>query len=413
MATKRDLYEVLEVAKTASLEDIKKAYRKKALQYHPDRNPGSAEAEERFKEATEAYSILSEPEQRRKYDQFGHAAFEQGGGGFEGFGDFSGFEDIFGDIFSSFFGTQMGGGRRSRGRPGRDLKYDLSISFEEAVFGCEKEVEIPRRLLCKTCEGSGAKKGSGVDECAQCRGSGQIRIQQGFFTIGRTCHVCNGSGQVIKSLCESCSGSGLTAVKSRIKVKIPAGIDHGQRLKLRGEGEGGTAGGPSGDLYVQVMVERHAFFERDETEIHCQFPLSYSLAVLGAEVEVPTLDGPMKLKIPAGTPSGKVFRIKGRGVPALGDGRRGDQLVTVVIEVPKKLSAERRKLVEQLRELEIKEGADEMGFFDKVKAMFGSLFSLYARSEQSIVRIQYSLRSAYWRITTGLRRGNLCGTLRT
>ncbi len=373
MVTKRDLYEVLEVSRSASLEEIKKAYRKKALLYHPDRNPGNAEAEANFKEATEAYSILSEPDHRRKYDQFGHAAFQQGAGGAEGFGDFSGFEDIFGDIFSSFFGGQMGGGggRRSRGRAGRDLKYDLSVAFQEAVFGCEKEIEIPRRLLCKTCEGSGAKKGSGVEECTQCGGAGQIRVQQGFFTIGRTCHVCSGSGQVIKSPCDSCAGSGLTAVKSRIKVKIPAGIDHGQRLKLRAEGEGGTGGGPAGDLYVQIMVERHAFFERDETEIHCQFPLSFSSAVLGAEVEIPTLDGSMKLKIPSGTPSGKVFRIRGRGVPSLADGRRGDQLVTVTVEVPKKISSERKQLMEQLRDLEVKEGTDEKGFFDKVKEMFG------------------------------------------
>ena len=371
MVTKRDLYEVLEVSRTASLDEIKKAYRKKALQFHPDRNPGNAQAEESFKEATEAYSILSEPDNRRKYDQFGHAAFQQGGGaGFEGFADFSGFEDIFGDLFSSFFGGSMGGGRRGRGRAGRDLKYDLTVTFEEAVFGADKEIEVPRRLLCKKCEGSGSKNGSKPEECQQCGGSGQIRIQQGFFTIGRTCHVCNGQGHVIKDPCADCAGTGLSAVKSRIKVKIPAGIDHGQRLKLRGEGEGGTAGGPAGDLYVQIVVERHPFFEREETEILCQFPLSYASAALGAEVEVPTLDGPTKLKIPAGTPSGKVFRLKHNGVASLTDGRRGDQHVTVVVEVPKKLSHERKELLEKLRDLEIKEGTDEKGFFEKMKAMF-------------------------------------------
>jgi molecular chaperone DnaJ len=374
VVSKRDFYEILEVERTAGLEEIKKAYRKKALQFHPDRNPGDKAAEEKFKEATEAYSVLSDADQRRKYDQFGHAAFQQGAGGsgFEGFGDFSGFEDIFGDLFSSFFGGATGGGRRTRGRAGRDLKYDLPISFEEAVFGTEKDIDVPRRLLCKTCEGVGAKKGSSAETCTQCGGAGQIRIQQGFFTIGRTCNVCNGQGQVIRNPCGDCAGTGLTAVKSKIKVKIPAGIDHGQRLKLRGEGEGGTGGGPSGDLYVQIMIEKHAFFERDETEIHCRYPITFASAALGAEVEVPTLDGSMKLKVPAGTQSGKVFRLKGKGVPSLSDGRRGDQHVEIIVEIPKKLSAERKQLLEKLREIELKEDKeDDKGFFEKMKAMFG------------------------------------------
>jgi len=368
---KRDFYEVLEVQRTASLDDIKKAYRKKALQFHPDRNPGDKQAEEKFKEATEAYSVVSDPENRSKYDQFGHAAFQQGAGGSEGFGDFSGFEDVFGDLFSSFFGGTSGGGVRTRGRAGRDLKYDLPILFEDAVFGVEKEIDVPRRLLCKTCEGSGARAGTSAETCTQCGGAGQIRIQQGFFTIGRTCNICSGLGQVVRNPCQDCAGTGLTAVKSKIKVKIPAGIDHGQRLKLRGEGEGGTGGGPSGDLYVQIMIEKHAFFERDETEIHCRFPVSFASAALGSEIEVPTLDGPAKLKVPAGTQSGKVFRLKNKGVPSLNDGRRGDQHVEVVVEIPKKLSVERRQLLEKLREIELKEDKDDKGFFDKMKSMFG------------------------------------------
>lgn len=374
---KRDCYEVLGVTKTATLEDIKKAYRKKALQFHPDRNPGSKEAEDKFKEATEAYSILSNPETRQKYDQFGHGAFEQNAGfrGFEGFsGDFSGFEDIFGDsffgdVFGSFFGAQ--GGKRSRGRSGRDLMYELEISFEEAAFGAEKEIRIGRRVLCDTCEGSGAQKGSKAEQCTQCRGSGQVRIQQGFFTISRTCTVCGGTGHIIKNPCQVCSGSGLKVVESRINVKIPAGIDHGQRLKLRGEGEAGTAGGTSGDLYVQVSVRKHPLFERHEQDIICEIPVSFTTAALGDEIDVPTLEGQVKMKIPAGTPSGKIFRLRGKGVPVLGSNQKGDQHVRVFVDVPKKLSAEKRALLDELKKLEAKEPSSEMkGFFDKVKNMF-------------------------------------------
>ncbi len=370
---KRDYYEVLGVGRNASLDDVKKAYRKKALQHHPDRNPGDKSAEDKFKEATEAYSVLSDAEQRRKYDQFGHAAFDHtahgGFGGFEGFGDFSGFEDIFGDLFSSFFGGSF---TRSRGRGGRDLRYDLEISFEEAVFGTEKEIAVSRRVLCDHCDGSGCKKGHHPETCPQCGGSGQIRIQQGFFAIGRTCHVCGGAGQHIKHPCETCSGTGLKAVSSKIKVKIPAGIDNGQRLKLRGEGESGMGGGPAGDLYVQVSVKKHPFFERQEYELICEVPISYATAALGAEIEVPTLEGKTTLKIPSGTPSGKVFRLKNQGVQYLGEMRRGDLHIRVYVEVPKRVSAARRELLEKLQTLEKEEGeSDSKGFFGKVKEMFG------------------------------------------
>lgn len=371
---KRDYYEVLGVTRAASLDEIKKAYRKKALEFHPDRNPGNKEAEEKFKEATEAYSALSDPEKRQAYDQFGHAAFEgrgaAGGSPFEGFADFSGFEDIFGDIFGSFFGG-AGAGRRKRGRAGHDLRCDIEITFDEAVFGAEKEVRLGRRVLCAKCDGSGAASGSSPAPCAQCAGAGQIRIQQGFFTISRTCHVCGGSGQTIKDPCRECNGEGLRVEEARIKVKIPAGIDEGQRLKLRGEGDAGLAGGPAGDLYVQVAIKKHPIFHREESELICEVPIGYTIAVLGGEIEIPTLEGKEKLKIPAGTQSGKVFRLKHRGVTVIGSDRRGDLHVKVDIVVPKKISKERRELLSKLQEVEVREGDDESkSFFAKVKEMF-------------------------------------------
>lgn len=371
---KRDAYEVLGVTRTATLDEVKKSYRKLALQYHPDRNPDNKEFEEKFKEATEAYSILSDPETRQRYDQFGYAAFENGGRGFGG-GDFSGFEDIFGDIFSSFFGGAAGGagGRRSRGRAGRDLRYDLEISFEEAAFGAEREITVNRRVVCDECEGNGAAKGSKPQACQQCQGQGQIRMQQGFFTISRTCHICNGAGEVIATPCKSCGGSGLRAVSSKLNVKIPAGIDHGQRLKLRGEGESGLQGGSPGDLYVQMSVQEHPVFQRHEAELICAMPIGYSMAVLGGEIEVPTLEGKAKIKIPAGTESGAIFRLKNKGIQILGTNRRGDQHVKVVIQVPKKVGEEHRKMLEKLGETEAKIPAEAYSktFLDKVKDIFG------------------------------------------
>ena len=371
---KRDYYEVLGVPRTATADEIKKAYRKKAVQFHPDKNPGNKEAEDKFKEATDAYSVLSDVDARAKYDQYGHAAFEQGGGGGGFHADFSGFEDIFGDVFSNFFGgAGASGGRRSKGRAGNDLRYDMEVTFEEAAFGCEKEVTIGRRTTCETCAGSGAASGSGKERCSQCDGHGQIRIQQGFFTLARTCHACNGQGEVIKNPCGTCSGSGLKMKESRLKVKVPAGVDHGQRLKMRGEGEPGAGGGPSGDLYVQIMVKEHPIFERQESELICEVPISYSSATLGGEIEVPSLEGKVKLKIPAGTASGKVFRLKNKGIPVLGSNpqRRGDQHVRVYVHVPKKVSDQERELLEKLASVQ---GAivDDTGkgFFEKVKDIF-------------------------------------------
>ncbi|MBX7137721.1 MAG: molecular chaperone DnaJ [Oligoflexia bacterium] len=369
---RRDPYEVLGVSRTASLDEIKKSYRKKALELHPDRNPGNKEAEERFKEAAEAYSMLSDPEARQKYDQYGFAAFEQGAG-FGGFhADFSEFEDIFGDLFSNFFGGAFGGsGRRSRGRSGRDLKYDLEITFEEAAFGAEKQIAISKRVSCESCEGSGAEGNSGAETCSQCRGSGQIAYQQGFFTISRACHVCSGSGKVIKNPCKSCSGSGLKIKEHQLNVKIPPGIDNGQRLKLRGEGEAGAQGGLNGDLYVNIAVKPHPIFQRQEGEIICEVPISYATAVLGGEVEVPTLEGKENLKIPSGTQTGKVFRLKNRGIQHIGSSRRGDQHVRIYVRVPKKVSEKQRTLLEKLKEFEKEDiKHEDRGFFDKVKDIF-------------------------------------------
>ncbi len=379
---KRDYYEVLGVSKTAALDEIKKAYRKKALQYHPDKNPGNKEAEEKFKEATEAYSILSDAEGRKKYDTFGHDAFQQGaagGPGFTGFGDFTDFEDIFGDLFSSFFGGAFGGaggaqggtGRRGRVRAGRDLKYDLQIDFEEAAFGAEKLIKIDRRMMCEECGGSGAAKGSSPENCPQCRGAGQVAMQQGFFTITRTCSMCQGNGKVVKTPCSACAGVGLKSAVSEIKVKIPPGIDHGQRLKLRGEGEGGAQGGPSGDLYVNISVKPHPIFERHESDIVCEVPISYALAVLGGEVEVPTLEGKAKVKVPSGTASGKILRLKGKGIQILGSNRRGDQHVRFYIQVPKKVSDKQKAALEKLKEFDQENlTEDEKGFFEKMKGLF-------------------------------------------
>ncbi len=372
---KRDCYEVLGVARTASLDEIKKAYRKAALQFHPDRNPGDKASEEKFKEATEAYSLLSDSDSRVKYDQFGWAAFEQGAGsGFGGFhADFSEFEDIFGDLFSSFFGGSFGGSssRRTRGRSGRDLRYDLEIEFIEAIRGCEREIKITKRVHCEQCSGSGAAEGSSAETCQQCRGNGQVAIQQGFFTVTRTCHVCSGSGKVIKKPCKACAGAGLKPKESVVQVKIPAGINDGQRLKLRGEGESGQLGGPAGDLFVHIAVSEHPFFKRQDSEIVCEMPISYAVAVLGGEIEVPTVDGDVNLKIPAGTDSGKVFRLKGKGVQSIGASRRGDQHVQIYVRVPKKISEKQKAILEKLHEFEKEDSAAESrGFFERVREMF-------------------------------------------
>jgi len=372
---KRDYYDVLGVSRTADDDELKKAYRKLALKFHPDKNPDTrSEAEERFKEVNEAYQILSDAQRRAQYDRFGHAAFEQGGpGGTGGFDFAGGFDDIIGDLFGDFFGTGRGGrGGRSRARRGADLQYQLGISFVEACRGCEKTLSIPRLARCETCGGRGAKAGTAPQTCSQCNGSGQMRFQQGFFSIAKTCGKCSGRGQIIANPCEGCGGGGARRVTYTVNVKIPPGVDAGSRLKLRGEGEVGDNGGPAGDLYVLLDVEEHPIFVREGTDLICEVPVSIAQAALGTELEVPTLDRSAKVKVPAGTQSGQMFRLRGRGVADLNGYGTGDELVRVVVETPRKLTARQRELLEEFAKLA---GEDvhpmSKSFLDKVKSMLG------------------------------------------
>ncbi len=383
MATKRDYYEILGLARSASPEEIKKAYRKLAIQFHPDKNPGDKKAEERFKELSEAYEVLSDPQKRQMYDQFGHAA--AGGAGGPGGFDFQGFgaggasiNDIFGDIFGDLFGAPggargRGGKRRSGGRPGDDLRTSIDITFEEAAFGAEKVITVPKAISCDTCSGSGAKPGTQPETCAQCGGRGEVSFQQGFFAITRPCPRCNGAGQTIPNPCTNCNGSGQIKKRSQIAVKIPAGVDTGQRLKLTGEGEAGERGGPPGDLYVAINILPHDFFTRDEFDVICEVPVTFTHAALGAEVEVPTLEGKVKLKIPPGTQSHKILRLKGKGLAKLGSYGRGDQLVRIIVEVPSKLTSEQKDLLKRFADSGAGETSHPMhhSFFEKVKNLFG------------------------------------------
>jgi molecular chaperone DnaJ len=367
--SKRDYYEVLGVPRDAADEDLKKAYRKLALKCHPDRNPGDKGAEERFKEASEAYSVLTDAERRSQYDRFGHAAFGDGGGGSD---SATGFDDLFSDIFGDFFG---GGGRgrgRRRGRRGQDLRYDLEISFEEAAFGTEKSIRVPRLAACEACGGRGAARANGIETCRACRGSGQTSFQQGFFRIAKTCGSCNGQGRIIVEPCEKCGGTGTAETVRNLNVKIPAGVDTGSRLVLRGEGEAGEGGAAGGDLYVVVMVKEHPLFTRDGSTVICDVPLAFPQAALGTEIEVPTLEGKIRMKIPPGAQSGAVYRLRAKGMPDPSGYGRGDQLVRIVVEVPRKLTARQRELLEEFARIS-GDGLSpaSKGFFDKVKEMFG------------------------------------------
>ncbi len=379
MATKRDYYEVLGVSRTASADEIKKAYRKLAMQYHPDRNPEDGAAE-RFKEVTAAYEVLNDPEKRARYDQFGHSGvdgnFGMGGmGGFEGFG--GGFP--FGDIFETFFGggAASSSARRRAPQRGTDLRYDMTLEFEDAIFGTERELEVPRMEICHVCSGSGAEPGTQPAKCPKCNGSGEIRrVQQsilGQFVNVTVCSNCRGEGTVISSPCHHCHGQGRERVTRRIKVGIPAGIDDGSQIRLTGEGEPGANGGPRGNLYVVVSVKPHRYFRREANDIVIDLPINFAQATLGTEVEVPTVDGPAALKIPAGTQSGRMLRMKGKGVPFLRDRGRGDQLVHILVTVPTHLSDKQKKLLKELGETFGQEVTpqENKGFFDKVKDAFG------------------------------------------
>jgi molecular chaperone DnaJ len=365
---KRDYYEVLGVTKTASAQELKSAFRKVALQYHPDRNPGNHEAEEKFKEASEAYEVLSDPERRAKYDRFGHAGnpFEgMGGAGFQGVN----INDIFGDIFGEIFGG--GRGRRASNR-GADLRYNLEIAFEEAAFGCRPKVNIPRPKSCDVCSGTGSKSGAGSKQCRTCGGHGEVRFTQGFFAVSRPCSDCHGTGEVVADPCAKCRGAGKIPAEEVIEVNIPAGVDNGTRVRLTGMGEPGDRGGPPGDLYVTVIVREHPLFQREDYEVFCEVPISFTQAALGAKIDVPTLDGKVKMTIPQGTQSGKVFRLKGKGVPHLHSQQRGDQHVRVIVETPTELTSKQRELLEKLAELSGEESHPQSKtFFDKVRELFG------------------------------------------
>jgi molecular chaperone DnaJ len=381
MSAKRDYYEILGVAKGASKEDVKKAYRKLAMQHHPDRNPDNAESEAKFKEASEAAEVLLDDQKRARYDQFGHAGMGQGAGpgGFQGgfSGDFGDLGDIFGDIFGDILGGQRGGrrgggrGGRSRARAGEDLQAEMEISFEEAAFGVEKELQVNKAVACGDCEGSGAAKGSGAATCDMCHGHGEVRRQQGFFTIAQACPKCQGSGQMIKDPCKTCHGHGRVRKRETLSVKVPAGIDEGQRLKLSNQGDGGAHGGPPGDLYVLIRLKTHELFQRDEFDVICEVPISFSQAALGAEIEVPTLGGRVSVKIPAGTQAGKKMRLKNKGIAKLGGYGFGDQIISVHVETPAKLTGEQRELFERLAALEqAHPNPMSKGFFDRMKDLF-------------------------------------------
>jgi molecular chaperone DnaJ len=363
-ASKRDYYEVLGVERNADPEALKKAFRKQAMQHHPDRNPGDKAAEEKFKEASEAYEMLSDPDRRARYDRFGHQ-------GVEGFGGQGGFtnvniNDIFGEIFGDIFGG--GGGRRRGARNrGSDLRYNLEISFEEAAFGSEVTVKIPRPKRCPECDGTGSRSKQ-LRTCPSCGGAGEVRFTQGFFAVARTCTQCSGAGRVVTDPCKTCKGAGTTDSVTELHVKIPAGVDTGTRVRLSEEGEPGENGGPPGDLYVVVHVKEHPLFHREEYEVFCEVPISIVQAALGASIEVPTLDGLMKLKVPEGTQSGKIFRLKGKGIPHLHGGARGDQHVRVLVETPQNLSAKQRELLEKFAEASGEDvNPQAASFFGKVR----------------------------------------------
>ncbi|MEZ5414877.1 MAG: molecular chaperone DnaJ [Opitutaceae bacterium] len=380
---KEDYYELLGVSKGASADELKKAYRKKAVQYHPDKNPGNAEAEEMFKKVSEAYDVLNDPEKRAAYDRYGHAAFQggMGGGGPRG-GAGGGFHDPF-DIFREVFGRQGGGGGGifdemfggggggDGSRDGADLRYDLEITLEEAARGAQKEISFRKNVTCDRCDGSGAEPGSKRVTCPTCRGAGQVRRSGGIITFTQTCPTCGGAGQKIEKPCSACQGEGRVPKSTKLNVRIPAGVDTGSRLRSAGNGEAGVAGGQSGDLYIVLTVKEHELFERHGDDLFCEIPIKFTLATLGGTIEVPTLFGKASLKIPVGTQSGTTFRLRDKGMPSLRAGRQGDQLVRVHVEVPTSLTSEQRRLLEEFAK--VSGDASEptsKSFFEKAKKFF-------------------------------------------
>jgi molecular chaperone DnaJ len=374
--SKRDYYEILGVERDASEKDIKKAYRRVAMKFHPDRNPDDKGAEDKFKEASEAYEILSDGQKRSAYDQYGHDAVSgnAGAGGFGGGG--GNFSDIFGDVFGDIFGGGGGGGRSRGPARGSDLRYNLDVDLEAAVKGTEVKIRIPTLVACDPCDGSGAKKGSSPVSCTTCGGVGQVRMQQGFFSVQQTCPSCRGQGKTISDPCSSCHGQGRVEETKTLSVKVPPGVDTGDRIRLSGEGEAGPDGGPAGDLFVQINVREHAIFERDGKHLYCEVPISIIDAALGGELEVPTLEGRVKLKIPEETQTGKLFRLRGKGVSPVRGGATGDLLCRVTVETPANLTKSQKALLKQLQESFEKEGNQspkKASWFEGVKNFFDDM----------------------------------------
>lgn len=370
--SKRDYYEVLGVNRTASDQEIKSAYRRLAVLHHPDKNPNDAAAEEKFKEAAEAYGVLADAQQRQRYDRFGHSGVSSGAGQSWGAPGFGGIEDILGDLFGfgDVFGGGRGGARRSTAQRGADLRYDLEITLEDAYKGMTAQLRIPRLETCETCKGSGAAAGTQPETCSNCGGAGQVRYQQGFFSVARTCQPCRGVGRVVKNPCSECHGAGRIEREKQMEVKIPSGVETGSRLRVQGEGEDGTQGGPSGDLYVVIHLAEHERFERQGNNLYASLPITFAQAALGSDVYVGTMDGEEKIKVPTGTQTGTVFRLKGKGMPVLGSRGRGDLFVSVSVVTPTSLTREQRKLLEQLAVVENKDLEDK-GLVDKVRDIFG------------------------------------------
>jgi len=374
--SKRDYYEVLGVSRDASEKDVKKAYKRLAMKFHPDRTKGDKAMEEQFKEVKEAYEVLNDSQKKAAYDQYGHAGVNQQGG-HGGQGDFG---DIFGDVFGDIFGGGGGGRGRQRAQRGSDLRYNMELSLEEAVRGVSKTIRIPSQCHCEVCNGSGAKSGSQATSCGTCHGQGQVQMRQGFFAVNQACPTCHGKGKIIKDPCRKCHGEGRYERTKDLKVTIPAGVDTGDRIRLTGEGEAGDVGAPAGDLYVQVSVRDHAMFERDGSNLYCEVPISFTQAALGGEIEVPTLDGRVKLKIPSETQTGRMFRLRGKGVKSVRGGAIGDLMCKVTLETPIKLNTEQKELLQQL-DASLNNGSARKhkpkseGFFDGVKNFFDDLTS--------------------------------------